>query len=275
MKPVFEYLDYRVYMKDAFDERKAHSPLYSYRALAELLGLDTSNIFRILHQEAHLPTRCHPKAVEFLGITGRSAEYFLLLIAYARERRSKARTEILEKALSLRDVATRNLEENELAYFRDWWVVAIRSLLEVMDGNAVPSEISRRLVPKVPEDEVSKALKLLQELGLVKKAASDRLILADAHLTSGGHKKTQAVRHFQRQVLSLAAESLERFPREDRDVSSLTFAVDAQAFIEIREILRECRREIQTRIEESKKPSQVFQLAMALFPLSSHPVKTP
>jgi uncharacterized protein (TIGR02147 family) len=269
MKPVFDYLEYRDYLKDSFDERKSEDPFFSYRILAGMLGLDTSNMFRILHGEAHLPARCQPSALDFLGLSGRSAEYFILLIGYARERGAKAKKEILEKALSLRDVARRQLEEEQMAsYFGDWWVVAVRSLLEVLDGRSNPAEIARRLAPNVPEEEVARALQILKDLGLVKKASSDRLVLAEAHVTAGGELKTKAVRQFQKQILSLASESLERFPRESRDVSTLTLAVDSKAFEEIREILRECRRQIQKRVEDAKKPDRVMQLSMAFFPVA-------
>jgi len=271
MRPVFEYLDYRDILKEAYEERKVSSPLFSYRMLAEFLGLDTSNVFRVLQGEAHLPARCQSRAIDFLGLSGRAAEYFLMLIAYARERNTKARKDLLEKAMALRDVARRKLVDQELAYYRDWWVVAIRSLVEVVDGKVRASDLAGRLSPTVTESDVTKALELLLELGLVRKASSGRLVLSQAHLTAGGEQKTEAVRHFQRQILSLASESLERFPKDQRDVSTLTFAVDRDAFVEIREMLRECRRQIQKRIEESKDPDRVLQLAMALFPLSPAP----
>jgi uncharacterized protein (TIGR02147 family) len=268
MRPVFEYLDYREILKDAYEERKASSPFYSYRVLAENFGLDTSNVFRILQGDSHLPARCQSRAIEFLGLTGRSAEYFLLLISFARERNSKARNDILEKAMALRDVARRKLVDQELEYYRSWWVVGVRSLLEVTQGSARPDEIAARLSPSINESDASRSLELLLELGLVKRASSGRLVLAEAHLTAGGEEKTEAVRGFQRQILSLASESLERFPRDQRDVSTLTFAVDREAFVEIREMLRECRRQIQKRIEEATRPDRVMQLAMALFPLA-------
>jgi len=268
MRSIFEYLDYRDLLKDAFEDRKASSPLYSYRMMAEALGQDTSNIFRILQKDAHLPARCQSRAIEYLNLTGRSAEYFVLLIAYSREKDQQARHEILEKAMSLRDVANRQLGEQELAYFRDWWVVAIRSLLEVVDGRVNPAALGQRLCPQIPKEEVDKALDMLLELGLVRKASSSRLVLADAHLNAGGEEKTQAVRHFQRQILALASESLERFPKDQRDVSTLTLAVDKTAFVEIRGMLREFRQQIQKRVEESPRPDRVMQLSMAFFPLA-------
>jgi len=266
MKPIFDYLDYRTYLKDAYEERKSESAFYSYRVMAESFGLFPSNVFRILHGEAHLPARCQSRALEVLGLTGRSAEYFQLLISYSRERSSRARGKILEKALALRDVSRKPLENRELDYFENWWVAVVRALLDVTRGKAVPKDLARQLVPNVKEEEVRAALELLEELKLVKKASSGRLLPSEAHLTAGGPAKAKAVHRFQRQVLSLAADSLERFPPEVRDVSTLTLSMDERAFSEIRELIRECRRQIQKRVEDSKSPDRVMQLAMAFFP---------
>jgi len=268
MRSIFEYLDYRDPLKEAFEEHKAAMPLYSYRMMAETLGLDTSYIFRLLQKDTHLPARCQSRAIEFLGLSGRSSEYFTLMVAYARERNAKARAEILEKAMALRDVARRHLQDNEVAYFQDWWNVAIRSMLEIVGGKVVPKDIASRLNPPVAEEEVVRAIALLQELGLVKRASSSRLTLSETHLTVGiGIDKVQAVRHHQRQILSLASESLERFPPERRDVSTITLAVDAMGASQIREMLRECRRQIQKRVEDVQSPDRVLQMAMALFPV--------
>ncbi|HNY32626.1 MAG TPA: TIGR02147 family protein [Fibrobacteria bacterium] len=275
MKPVFEYLDYRAYLKDAYEERKAESPFYSYRMMAESFGLFPSNVFRILHGEAHLPARCHSRALEFLGLSGRAAEYYLLLMAYARERSVKERTLILEKAMTLRDVARRTLESKELEYFSHWWTAVVRSLLETTGGRAVPSELAKSLIPPVKESEVQASLALLLELGLVKRASSGRLLPAEAHLTAGGEAKSQAVRGFQRQILSLASSALEQIPPDQRDMSTLTLSMDERAFREIRELVRECRRQIQKRVEESKESDRVMHLAMAFFPAARVAGSTP
>jgi len=268
MRPVFEYLEYRDLLKEAYEERKLSMPLYSYRMMGERLGIDGSYLFRVLQKELHLPARCMPQAADFLALSGRSAEYFQLLAAYQREKRAKARHEILEKALALRDVVRAKVEDKELAFFRDWWVVATRCLLEVVDGRANPKELAARLRPKVSEQEVKEALDLLLELGLVKKGPSGRLILSQTHLTALGDEKSKAVRAFQRQVLSMAQDSIERFPKGTRDVSTLTVAIDQNAMGEIREMMRESRRQIQKRVEEVTNPDRVMQIAMAFFPLA-------
>jgi uncharacterized protein (TIGR02147 family) len=270
MRPIFEYLDYRDLLKDSFEEKKVSDPSFTYKKIADALGLHTSNIFRVIQKESHLPARCQSRAVEFLGLTDRNAAYFLLLVGYARERNGKARQEILEKAMALRDVNRTDLGEKELAYFRDWWVAAVRGVLEVVDGRANPAEIARKLQPKVNENQVAAALDLLQELGLVKKASSGRLVVREPHLgVAPSAEKVQAVRRYQRQTLALASESLERFPPEIRDVTTLTMAVDRDIFSHVRETLRECRAQIQKSSDEAKSPDRVMQLVMAYYPLTS------
>lgn len=275
MKPIFEYLDYRVYLKDAYEERKSETGFYSYRLMAETFGLFPSNLFRILNGDGHLPARCQSRALEFLELSGRSAEYFLLLVAYARERSTKAKSSILEKAMTLRDVARRPLQDQELEYFAHWWTCVVRALLETTDGRAVPEELSTCLVPPVPAMDVRASLALLEELGLIKKASSGRLLPAQAHLTAGGPAKAKAVRAFQKQILALSAEAIERFPPEERDLSTLTISMDEAAFREIRELVRECRRQIQKRVEECRQPDRVMHMATALFPAAFAPVRTP
>jgi uncharacterized protein (TIGR02147 family) len=269
MKPIFDYLDYRDLLKDLFEERKSSS-FYTYRMMAETFGLDTSYLFRVLQHDEHLPARCQSRAIELLGLTGRSAEYFMLLIAYARERNAKSKKDILEKALTLRDVSRRELLDAEIAYYQEWWVAGLRSLLEVVGGRAVPKELASRMTPPVPEEDIAKALQLLEQLGFVKKVSSERLALTEPHVTTGTTgEKVKAVHGYQRTILDLASQSLARFPKEQRDISTLAVAVDRTAHIEIRGLLRECRRQIQMCVENVKQPDQVMQLAMAYFPLTT------
>lgn len=269
MKPVFEYLDYRDVMKDAFEDRKKATPRFSYRTFAQMFQMDTGNLYRIVQGEAHLPARSHSRAIEFLDLSGDSAEYFLLLIAHARERKESTRTEILEKAMAVREVARRRLADRELSFYRDWRIGAVRAMVEVVGGRVDPAEIAARLRPMVLEDEVVRALDVLLSLGLVAKSDDGRFALSEAHLTAGGPGKTSAIRGFQKQVLTLASESIDRFPVEQRDVDATTFAVDSETFLEIQQILRRCRRQIQARVDLCERPDRVLQLAMALFPLSS------
>lgn len=267
MEPRFDYDNYREILKAEFENRKEASPQFSYKILAEILGLDPAGTFRILNQERHLPARCVSRAIDFLELSGRAAEYFVLMTSYGRERRKAARAELLRKAQELRDVPRRQLEGQELSVLRDWWVVAVRCAVEVLEGRAVPEEISQRIVPPVGVDQIRAAIDLLVGMGIARRAQGERLRIVDQHLTIDGEKGREAVAEFQRKVMGLAAESVDRFPRDQRDISTLTVTVDERAFEDIRGILKDCRRRIQARVGEAARPDRALQVAMAIFPL--------
>lgn len=268
MGAVFDVTDYRDLLHSYYEERKTQMPLYSYRMLGSKLGLDASQLFRIMQKEQHLPGRCVPAAKELLGLTGRAAEYFELLIAASRSRTQQKRQELLDKAFALRDVRRHELGEKELMFLSQWWIATVRAFLEVSKGNADPALISRSLIPSISEDQARDAVELLKDLGMVKRLPSEKLALAEPHLTVGGPAKAKAVRQFQKQVMQLGADSLDGVPVEQRDVSTLTMAVDEEALQDLKEMAREFRRQVQKRVEECAGPDRIMQLNMALFPVA-------
>ena len=259
--------DYRELLRQYYQQRKEAMPLYSYRMMGQKLGLDASQLFRILQKEQHLPSRCVPLTKELLELTGRSAEYFDLLVAASRTRIPSKRSELLEKAFMLRDVDRRTVENKELRFLSQWYIPAVRSYLEVSGGKANPIDISERLSPRITQEQATEALDLLKELGFVKRLSSGRLGLTQTHLTASGPEKAKAVREFQKQALNLGINALDAIPVGERDISTLTLAIDSDCFNDLREMTREFRRQVQKRVEESTSPDRVMQMAMTFYPL--------
>jgi len=268
MPTLEEVTDYRELLRQFYDEHKRKMPLYSYRMMGDRLGLDASQLFRILQKEQHLPPRCVPQAKALLGLTGRHAEHFDLLIAAARTRSATKRKVLHEQIFALRDVQRRQLDEKQLRFLREWWNAGLRALLEVTEGRAEPRDLAGRLVPGIPETQVAESLALLQELGLVKKVASGRLVPAETHLTVGGPERAQAVHQFQLQALRLAADSLESFPHDQRDLSTLTMSMDAECYEDVRGMLKEFRRQVQKRVEDSPSADRVMLMTLAFHPIA-------
>lgn len=268
MDSLYDVTDYRDLLKTYYERRKEQMPLYSYRMMGSKLELDASHLFRILQKEQHLPPRCVPLAKDILGLAGRAGEYFELLIAAGRTRAPQKRKEILDKAFALRDVQRRDLTAQETKFLGHWWVAAVRAYLEVNDGLASPHSIAPNLIPAITEEQAQEALELLKDLGLVRKLASNKLALAQTHLTVSGPEKAKAVRQFQKQALQLASNALDEIPISLRDISTLTMAVDEECFSDLREMTREFRRQLQKRVEECNHPDRVMQLTLGFFPVA-------
>lgn len=269
MNSIFEFSDYRDYLKLYYEEKKKEHPFFSYQMFGKKLDISPSSLFCVLEKKLHLPVRCAPAAKKCLGLTGRASQYFDLLLAASRTKRVKEKERLMAEAFQLKDIQRRALENDELSYLRQWWTVVVRSFLQINQGKVDAENIAKYLRPQVSADQVKDSLTLLKNLGFIRKAAHGRVKLADAHLTIGaGAEKTKAIREFQSQVMTLAKASLEDVPPSERDISTLTMAIDEDCVEDIKGMLQEFRRQIQIRIDECPTPTRVVQLNMAMFPVT-------
>ena len=68
--------------------------------------------------------------------------------------------------------------------------------------------------------------------------------------------------------MQFGIRSLSEIPPENRDISTVTMAVDAKGFEDIKNMLKEFRKEIQIRVDKCFVPDRVMQLNLALFPVA-------
>jgi uncharacterized protein (TIGR02147 family) len=66
----------------------------------------------------------------------------------------------------------------------------------------------------------------------------------------------------------LAAEAIERIPKEQRDISTLTLSTSAACLEAIRERLSEVRQEIMEMVKMDGNAEEVYQLNFQVFPLT-------
>ncbi|MCQ2062261.1 MAG: TIGR02147 family protein [Fibrobacter sp.] len=268
MASIYDYTDYRDIIRDFYLEKKQNNCKYSYSVLGMAIGLDASHVFCIVEKKRNLPVRCVPAVKKVLGLTGRASQYFDLLLAASRTKSEKTRTEILEKAILLRDIKRHYLEAKEQKYLSDWWTPVIRALIEVNQGRVNAKEIADTLEPPIGEDKVQESIDLLKDLGFIQPLGNDRVRLSDAHITITGEERAQAIRQFQANVMQIGARSLNTIDPADRDISTLTMAVDQKGFEDIKSMIQEFRKEVQIRADKCGKPTRVLQMNLALFPVA-------
>jgi len=271
---IYDYTDYRDIIRDFYLEKKNGNSRYSYSVLGQAIGLNASHVFCIVEKKRNLPVRCVPAVKKVLGLTGRAARYFDFLLAASRTKSEKTKTEILAKAFQLRDVKTHSLADKEQKYLSDWWTPVIRALIEVNQGRVDAKEISDSLEPSIEVEKVQESIDILQELGFIQDLGNGRVKLADAHINIAGEQRAQAIRQFQANVMQIGARSLNTIAPADRDISTLTMAVDQQGFEDIKAMIQEFRKDVQIRVDKCGKPTRVLQMNLALFPVAFNKKKT-
>src|SRR3954469_5823001 len=86
MPDVLGYLDYRVYLKDWYDERKRRERGFSYRILAREVGYRSHAFFSlVLQRRSNISMEVAMGFADCIGLKDREREYFLLLVSCNQE----------------------------------------------------------------------------------------------------------------------------------------------------------------------------------------------
>ena len=80
---VFEYRDYRVFLRDSYEYRKKSEYGFSYRAFAKRAGLGGPNYLKLVTEgERNLTSEMAGRFAEALGLRGEAASYFCDLVLF-------------------------------------------------------------------------------------------------------------------------------------------------------------------------------------------------
>ena len=268
MLNIDEIGDYRDLLKNFFVQKKLEFPLFSYKMMGQKLGLETSQVFRVLNKESHLPAQSIPLSKKLLGLKGRDGELFEILVAASRTKSKTKKDKLYKMALALQDVSLRKLNSNEILFLSRWWIPVVRSIIEINGGKADVRTLVKQITPAVSEDQVKEAIRVLKELKMITPLASERYAVSTVNFTSAGATKVTAIRSYQNQLLTLAQNALVNIPPNERNISSVLACVDDECLEDLVEMTCEFRRQVQKRVAEVAEPKKVMQFIFSLYPVA-------
>ena len=101
------------------------------------------------------------------------------------------------------------------------------------------------------------------------KLAPDGIFMpAERSLSTGYGASSAHIAAYLRQCMDLADSAMDRFPRNERNVSSVHFSVSEETYRKIEQETRNFRRRIMSLAEGEAKPARVYQFSVQVFPIS-------
>lgn len=267
MPPLIGQLDYREWLRKLYEERKSQDAFFSYRFLADKVGMDHSLLIKVLQGDRHLADGSLDKWVGYLKLDHREDDYFRTLVKFCKTRSARERTQTLDRLLTLQGTRSHELADDQREYFRDWRPVALRGVVG-LDGRLEADEAGARLDPPMSGLDAREALALLERLKLIRREDDGRWALCDDFVEAGPAIDPQIIRDHQKEMLRLASESIDRHPPKHRQVSSATITLSLSDLPEARDRIRALRDSLLRLASESRSADQVFQFQTVLFPLT-------
>lgn len=247
---------------------KDGNPAVSHRYLAGKVGFDAGQFAKILSGKRNLTAPMVLKFADLFKLNRKEKEYFEVMVLATHAKDPGARKSLLERLQPMRPKPSKPIAEGLEEYYRSWYHTALRELLAFYPFRGDWAALAKMLVPAITETQAREGLELLASLGFIKKDAQGRFRVADPHITSGYNNPSQAVQAFILAGLDLGKSALSAFPKEVRNLSTLTFSTSENHFLQIQEKIRLFRKELAEDVDKVEKPERVYQLNIQLFPLS-------
>lgn len=275
-REVFEYLDYRSFLRDYYQHRKKHEYGFSYRSFSRRAGCRSTNFpLLVIAGKRNLSPDSAIRFAEACKLEGSARDYFCDLVSFnqAETQREKEHAfEQLTRHAQFRKVHA--ITEAQAEYFSHWYFVAIRELAARADFVAEAEWIAGQLLPAISTREARRALETLQRLGFLESNEENGLRPTEKLVGTTGPLGHHLV-SFHRAMLERASAAIELVDRSERDISALTLCVSQARMQELIEEVRAFRKRLLQLAERDDTPERVVQVGFQVFPLSRGPVSSP
>ena len=271
MKPVMEYQNFRVYMRDFYTERKDRSG-FTWRDFAREAGYSSPVFLKLVCDgKANLSEVGVERTAAAMGLAGVDLQYFRELVAFNQ---AKEGSEKKTRFAHLRRLARENnreiIGEDQYDYFESWKNPVLREMAPNMPG-ATPAQMAVKLAFDAETAGVKKSLNLLQKTGILEKDAAGNFKQGSKAISTGNLEiASLSVREMHRQMGELAVRALDEIPVKERDISGLTLGLSEEAFQRVSMEIEAFRRRIAAIAMEDSHTDKVYRLNMQLFPLTKN-----
>ena len=267
---VFEYLDHRALMRALYQHKKRAEFGFSHRSFARRAGLRSSNFLVLVMKGArNVSAEMAGRFADGFGLSKREAEYFVELVAFNQAKTAAERTRCYERVARFRGHReVHKLGQEQAEYHSQWYIPAVRELAARADFDEDPRWIARTLQPSITAAQARRALSVLTSLELLRRDAGGRLRQAAPIVTTGVGPLAHHIVSYHRSMLERASQALDNVPREEREVSAITLCVSHDVMLQLKERIREFRRDLLHIAEQQGAPERVVQLNFQLFPMS-------
>jgi uncharacterized protein (TIGR02147 family) len=271
MKQVFEYDNYREFLRDFYNAQKAERPYFSYRLVAAKVGFKSPGHFtQILNGASNISIRLIDGFAKFLKLGKREAAYFQNLVLFCQSKSHEDKRHYYEKMMGFREVSLKAVDAGQYEFYREWYYTAVREILNFYPFAGDYAALARMTTPPITREEARKAVELLEKLGMIVRGDGGAYRLADLVLTSGYDAPALAVSNHLMNSLRLAGKALDSVPREERNISTVSLSVSAEGYTQIVDELRAFRRRMLEIAAQCGRPTRAYQFNFQFFPLSEH-----
>lgn len=262
--------DYRVVLKDELERRCTKNPRYSLRAFAKDLGVGPSRLSEILSGKAGISKSRALAFAKRLGLSAGEASRFADLVE-STHARSPIKRELARVRLEKFIVPEyQQLQLDTFKTISDWYHHAILELFRIEGAKSNNAWVARAL--GITEMEAKLAIERLLRLGMLNEK-NGTYEVADDFAASPDGIPTESIKKFHQQILTKAEAALFSQSVDERNISTVVMAFDADQVAQAHEHIRSFRRNFSKTVNPTEKKNSVYCLSVQFFQLTKEKLK--
>jgi uncharacterized protein (TIGR02147 family) len=266
---IFEFTDFREYLRSRYEWEKSRDRGFSHRFIMEKVGASSTGWFSdLVNGRISLTGTFLARLTALLGFKANEEEYFRNLVAFAQAGSYEEKSRCLEKMLSFKELKSDLIGQDRFEYYGKWYYAAIRELLFFHDFAGDYGALAKKLDPPITPAQARKAIALLLKLGFVEKLDGGRLRPKVPVVRKDTQFKSFELIRFLKTNMELATLALDRLDKDQRDISALTLALSEEQFAKARDEIKALRKRLLAMSENTRPGDKVYQCNFQMFPVT-------
>lgn len=270
MANIYEYLDFREYLRDYQKKRQATEKRFTKAYLCRLLGLpNTRSYFVNVLKDKEVSREFVERFILALSLGEDEAQYFRVLVQFNQSRNGREREFLFDQLISLNKSPKTLIPISAYRFYKEWFHSAIRALLDVVDVADIKGDIDElvcRLQPPVPPARIRASLDLLRELDFIRRDGIGFWKPTDKCITAGSYVQDQLVKQYQLQCFELGKSALLSPDSGKRNFSTVTMSMTRETREKIEKKIRMLKSQIGALVNgDEGKAECVYQLNIQFF----------
>ncbi|OGK05879.1 MAG: hypothetical protein A2519_04310 [Candidatus Raymondbacteria bacterium RIFOXYD12_FULL_49_13] len=269
MADIYQYSDYRAFLRDWFKEQKSSKPNFSHQYLASKAGIGSSGfVLHVMKGERNLTKSVLLKIARAMGLSANQTDYFEDLVSFCQAKTQSEKDFYFSKiAAARKSLSVKNLDDQQYEFYSRWYNSVLREIITIVKDSR-PEALAKLLIPKIAPSEAKKGFRVMEKLGIIKKEKGG-YAQTEAFIEGGGPVRNIAVINYQKEMLRVALEAWDRFKETEISASTLTLCMSEELVEKIKEETREFKKRLfQIVADEQKAPERVYHININFFPVS-------
>jgi uncharacterized protein (TIGR02147 family) len=267
---IFEYIDFRKYLNDYYLFHKKHSNFFSYRYFSQKAGFSSHNVLKfVILGSRNISQSSIDKFAKALNLSEKESAYFRLIVLFGQTKNEAEKNLLFKEIFSYRKVSeAKKVDKLNYRMYSDWHTVAIREIIGLKDFKEDHALIARTLSPSVRPHQVKNSIKLLLDLGLIRRDPDGKLVQSDPIIKTETEVASLSISNYTGAMIEHAASALHDVDPSRREISAMTVAISKNMVQMIKQKIQGFKDELLSDIVHDTTPSEeVYQINFQLFPL--------